>query len=417
MTTHLTRRAFLATATAASLSTRLHAATLHEVSDLVLRTDRARTIRLADQYMKLAPQTITALRAARSPGSPHDFYSEADYFWPNPDNPSGPYKEIDGKTNPSNFLDHRRAMLAMAMAVPALTAAWLVTHKQAYADRAAQHLCAWFVTPATRMTPNLEYAQAVRQGVTGRSWGIIDTLHLAEVARAITLLERSFSLVHAQPNPALSPAEYAAIHDWFRQYLLWLQTSKKGIAERDAANNHATAWALQAAEFARLIKDWTTRNNIQQRYETILIQQMAPDGSYPRELHRTKPYGYSIFNFDVMAGLTWSLSREQDTRWTEPKAAPAGTLAAPQPATPEAGRGMCLAAQFLYPYLKDKSTWPYPPDIQHFESWPVRSPGLLFCGIACKRTDYIDLWKTLPADPEDKEVNRNFPIRQPLLWM
>jgi len=420
----LSRRTFLATATAAtaaSLSTQLHAITPEQ---LVRHTDRARTLRLADHYLRLAPQTITAFKAPRSPGSPNDFYSEADYFWPNPANPSGPYKEIDGRTNPDNFLDHRRAMLAMAMAVPALTAAWLLTNKQDYAHHAAQHLRAWFVTPATRMNPNLEYAQAVRQGVTGRSWGIIDTLHLAEVARAITHLQPGLS--PSKPSRALSPADTTAIHDWFRQYLLWLQTSKKGIAERDASNNHSTAWALQASEFARLIDDAATRSDIQQRYRTILIQQMAANGSYPLELRRTKPYGYSIFNFDVMAGLTWSLGREAETRWTSPQPAVQATVPPPtQPAapsttptaTPSPGRGMCLAAQFLYPYLKDKSTWPYPHDIQHFDAWPVRSPGLLFCGIACNQPEYIDLWKTLPADPEDKEANRNFPIRQPLLWL
>ena len=408
----ISRRSFLATATAASLATRLHAETPQQ---LVSRTDRARTLRLADHYLPLAPETITSFKAERSPGSPHDFYSEADYFWPDPANPSGPYKEIDGRTNPGNFLDHRRAMLAMAMAMPALTAAWLLTKKPAYAERAAQHLRAWFVTPATRMSPNLEYAQAVRQGVTGRSWGIIDTLHLAEVARAATILQRGSS--NSQPSRALSPSDTTAIHAWFRNYLHWLQSSKKGIAERDASNNHATAWALQAAEFARLIGDEATRSAIRDRYRTTLLQQMAPDGSYPRELHRTKPYGYSIFNFDVMAGLTWSLGREQETRWTAPPSTPEATQTTSQTDTTPQGRGMCLAAHFLYPYLKDKSTWPYPPDIQHFEAWPVRSPGLLFCGLACKRADYIALWQTLNPDPEDKEVNRNFPIRQPLLWM
>ncbi len=48
---------------------------------------------------------------------------------------------------------------------------------------------------------------------------------------------------------------------------------------------------------------------------------------------------------------------------------------------------------------------------------PVRSPGLLFSGIACREQDYIDLWKTLNPDPTDKEIIRNYPIRQPLLWV
>ena len=34
-----------------------------------------------------------------------------------------------------------------------------------------------------------------------------------------------------------------------------------------------------------------------------------------------------------------------------------------------------------------------------------------------KKQDYLDLWKTLNPDPTDKEIIRNYPIRQPLLWV
>ena len=131
-----------------------------------------------------------------------------------------------------------------------------------------------------------------------------------------------------------------------------------------------------------------------------LPMQMAANGSFPRELARTKPYGYSIFNFDALTTLCWSLHGDA-----------MDTLRLPD------GRGPCRAAVFLEPYLADKSTWPYPHDIQHWESWPVRSPGLLFCGLACKKPEYIALWRTLDPDPTDPEVIRNFPIRQPLLWV
>jgi hypothetical protein len=78
---------------------------------------------------------------------------------------------------------------------------------------------------------------------------------------------------------------------------------------------------------------------------------------------------------------------------------------------------LCRAAAFLYPYLRDKSKWPYAHDVQHWESWPVRSPGLLFCGLACDHPDYIALWRRLEPDPTDPEIIRNYPIRQPLLWV
>ncbi len=119
-------------------------------------------------------------------------YSQADYFWPDPENPDGPYLNRDGQSNPDNFLGHRKAMIALSVQMPALTAAWLLTKDRRYGEQAAEHLRAWFVDPATRMNPNLEYSQGVTGVVTGRSYGIIDTLHLVEVARAAAVLQGKF---------------------------------------------------------------------------------------------------------------------------------------------------------------------------------------------------------------------------------
>ena len=44
-------------------------------------------------------------------------------------------------------------------------------------------------------------------------------------------------------------------------------------------------------------------------------------------------------------------------------------------------------------------------------------PGLLFAGLALGETAYLELWKKLPSDPADPEVQRNIAITQPLLWL
>jgi len=358
---------------------------------LVAEVDRARILDSARRYLLLAPATITSFPSSKSPGGPHDFFSQADYFWPNPANPDGPYINRDGQSNPDNFNDHRKAMIALSIRMPALTAAWLLTRDPHFGRRAADHLRAWFVTPTTRMNPNLEFSQGVHGVSTGRSYGIIDTLQLVEVARAASLV-----------LPLLTPAEKAAVLGWFSDYLRWMKTSQKGVTERNALNNHAICWALQAAEFARLIGDSATREEVRTQYKsTFLPNQMGLDGSFPKELARTKPYSYSIFNFDVMATLCQSLSDSGEDLFL---------FNLPD------GRGLCKAAAFLYPYLKDKSTWPYQHDVEHFESLPVRSPGLLFSGLICTRAAYLQLWRTLNPDPTDPEIIRNYPVRQPLLW-
>jgi hypothetical protein len=360
--------------------------------DLVAHTDRSRILRAAERYVSLPPHTITSYPSSRSPGGLHDYFSQADYFWPNPADPGGKYINRDGQSNPDNFNDHRKAMIALSIQMPALTAAWLLTRDPRYGKHAADHLRAWFLAPDSRMNPNLEYSQGVHGVSTGRSYGIIDTLHLVEVARAATILAPEM----------LTSQEQTSLHAWFREYLLWMKTSEKGMAERKTLNNHAVCWALQAAEFARLIDDHETRDEVRRQYKDLFVpNQMAVNGSFPQELKRTKPYSYSIFNFDTMAMLCQSLQGDGEDLF-------AFAL--------QDGRGICKGAAFLYPYLRDKNTWPYAKDVEHFESLPVRSPGILFTGLACQQEDYLRLWTRLNPDPFDPEIIRNYPVRQPLLW-
>jgi hypothetical protein len=392
--TRLNRRAFCCQ-TVACL-TRLAFADVPQATGgyaLVSRTDRARIIAAATRYADLRPRTITSYPSSRSPGGLHDYFSQADYFWPNPQDPGGKYINRDGQSNPDNFNDHRKAMIALSIQMPALTAAWVLTGDHRYSQLAADHLRAWFINPDTRMDPNLEYSQGVHGVSTGRSYGIIDTLHLVEVARAASIIAPT----------ALTAIEQQSLHNWFSAYLYWMKTSEKGIAERDTTNNHAVCWALQAAEFARLIDDQQTREEVRTQFKALFVPgQMALDGSFPKELARTKPYSYSIFNFDSMATLCQSLQGDEPSLYS---------FVLPD------GRGICKAAAFLYPYLLDKGTWPYKQDIEHFSSLPVRSPGLLFSGLACHHQEYLQLWTKLNPDPIDPEIIRNFPIRQPLLWV
>ena len=351
--------------------------------------ERARVVAAAEKYLREAPLTITAFPAARSAGGLHDFYSEGDYWWPDPEKPGGPYIRRDGETNPDNFVAHRDAMRRLSQIVPALVAAYQVTRDERYARHAAAHLRAWFVDEGTRMNPNLLYGQAIKGVATGRGTGVIDTIHLVEVARAAWVLERL---------GYLKGETLAGTKNWFQRYLEWLTTHSFGMVERNSTNNHAAAWALQVAAFAQLVGDEGHLASMRRFFrDTLIPNQMAADGSFPRELGRTKPYGYSLFQLDVMGALAQVLGL-----WA---------YAAPD------GRGMGKAVAFMYPFIKDKRTWPKPPDVMYDDQWPIRHPALLFGGVALREPRYIDLWKTLEPDPTVDEVIRNYPIRQPLLWM
>ena len=215
----VSRRAFCILAggtSAAFLSHRVLAAPIKGAYQLVASTDRDRILKAANGYLSATPVTVTASHSERSPGGLHDFYSEGDYWWPDPKNPTGPYIRRDGESNPANFNGHREAMVRLSLIVPALSAAWLLTRQKKYSDHAERHLRAWFVDPTTRMNPNLQYAQAIFGVNKGRGIGIIDTLHLVEVARAATLLGNA---------SALSTA--GEIRRWFADYLEWMRTSKE----------------------------------------------------------------------------------------------------------------------------------------------------------------------------------------------
>ncbi len=356
-------------------------------------SERARVLRAADRYLAEPPITITAARSPRSAGGPHDYFSEGDYWWPDPANPDGPYVQRDGMSNPGNFNAHRDALIRLSLQVPALVAAWILTQDRRYAAHAAAHLRAWFIAPETMMNPSLLYAQAIHGRMTGRGIGIIDTLHLVEVVRAIGRLEASH---------ALTAAELRRIRDWFSRYVTWMTTHQYGIAERDAKNNHGTCWVVQVAEFARFTGASDLTSFCRERYKTVLLpNQMGTDGSFPLELARTKPYGYSLFNLDAMAMVCQILSVKGDLWAFE---------------LPD-GRGMRRGMSFMYPYIKDKSRWPDKPDVMYFDGWPVRQPSLFFAALALDVPSYLELWRTLDADPTTPEIIRNFFIRQPVLWV
>jgi hypothetical protein len=357
--------------------------------------ERGRTLKAADKALGLEPVTITKFKAALSEGGPNDFYSNGDYWWPDPAKPGGlPYVQRDGQSNPNNFVQHRQCIAQLRDAVAALGAAYKLTGDDRYAAKAVELLRVFFLDPKTRMNPNLQYAQAIPGVTPGRGTGIIDTLHLIEVPPAIECLQKS---------PVFPADALAGLKAWFRDYADWMTASKNGRDEAGAKNNHSVAYFLQLAVFAGFAGDQEKVAECRRQFkEVFLPKQMAPDGSFPAELKRTKPYGYSIFQLDNLATMCQVLSNPTNNLWT---------FELPD------GRGMRKAIGFLYPYLSDKSAWPRKPDVQAWEGWPARQPCLLFGGLAFGEQKYLDLWQKLPADPPLPETRRNIAITQPLLWV
>ena len=98
----------------------------------IAEIDHDRILTAAVRFLNEEPITITSYLCERSAGGIHDFYSEGDYWWPNPDDPNGPFVRRDGISNPNNFNKHRQLMSRLSIQVPTLVAAYKLTHDKIY---------------------------------------------------------------------------------------------------------------------------------------------------------------------------------------------------------------------------------------------------------------------------------------------
>ena len=359
----------------------------------ITETLRKQVMHEAQWALTQEPETVTAQTSTRSAGGKHDFFSEGDYWWPNPASVDSPYIQKDGMTNPDNFVAHRHAMIRLSKIVGALASAYKLTGEEKYVQHALKHCKAWFVDTTTLMNPNLLYAQAIKGRFTGRGIGIIDTIQLMEVVQGL------LAMLNAK---SMNQGDLAAIKNWFDQYLQWLTTHKYGKDEMNAANNHGTCWVMQVAAFAKFTGNQKILAFCSVRYRNILLpNQMAVDGSFPREIRRTKPYGYSIFNLDALTMVCQILSTKENDLWNYQTTD---------------GKSIKKGIEFLYPYLADKNTWPFQKDVMYWENWPVAQPALVFGAIAFDNKNWFGTWEKLDHDPKVEEVIRNLPVRHPLIW-
>ncbi len=356
--------------------------------------DREWVLQKAQEALLAPVLHITDAQSDRSAGGIHDYYSNGDYWWPNPDTPDGlPYVQRDGETNPDNFNEHRIIMRQMRTNVVYLTSAYVLEGDELCAARAVRHLKEFFLDEETYMAPHLSYAQAILGRCEGRGIGIIDTLHLVDVVFAIEKLKSS---------KAMKPEIYAGLQKWFARYLGWMLTDENGIQEMNQDNNHSVCFFVQAAAFARFADNERIADFCRDYFKKELLKQEAEDGSFPRETGRTKPYNYSIFVVDNMVSICHLLSTEEDNLW--------------EYESPD-GRSIKKAVDFITPYIIDKASWPYPPDVMHFDAFPARHGFLILAGYALGRQELLDLYDRLPVESQDEEARRNIASRQPMLWM
>src|SRR4051794_11113797 len=243
---------------------------------------REALIKAAGRALEQKPVSGMDKKKVPPSGDKHDYLSQAPYWWPDPSKPDGlPYIRRDGETIPSRGTDDfdRTSLGRMIGAVSTLGQAFRETGEEKYAAHATKLLRVWFLDPATKMNPNLNYSQGIPGITEGRGIGIIDTSGLTGVVKACEWLEKS---------KAFTAADRKGMKAWIAAYLQWMQTSKNGREEDAAENNHGTYYDLQAVTFALYTGQRDLARRIVETAKTKRIaKQIEPDGKMPLEMART----------------------------------------------------------------------------------------------------------------------------------
>lgn len=236
------------------------------------------------------PESVAIDKLKTPPsGNVHDYYSQAPYWFPDPDSAGGlPYIRKDGEFNPeavAESSDHKK-MNRMISNLYAFSVLFFFTRDEAAAAKAAMLIRHWFLNPETAMNPHLNFGQAIPGINTGRDAGIIETHVFIQVIDAMVMLKGSRNWTSSDKD--------GMIH-WMNSYLIWLRQSKIGRDESRAQNNHGIWYIALAMKLAAWCGHKAmVREYVEQAKMRISIQ-ICPDGSMPEELKRTQSWGYSIF--------------------------------------------------------------------------------------------------------------------------
>lgn len=290
----------------------------------------------ADHAMKFKPVSVMDKTRVPFSGDKHDYLSQAPYWWPDPSKPDGlPFIRRDGAVYPPSKQSTDAPPWAnMAKAVDTLGLAYYFTRHEPYAEHAALLVRTWFIDPATRMNPNLRFAQYIPGRNDGRGIGILEMRHLTKVCDAVALIADS---------PAWTKADNEAFRAWLAAYFHWLTTSPNGHDEAEAENNHGSWYDVQAAHIALVLgKTDFARKILSDGLTKRIAHQIEPDGRQPLELVRTKSLIYSLFNLEALCNLA-TLARHVDVDWWA--------------YTGKDGQCMRGALRYLAPYADPGKPW------------------------------------------------------------
>ena len=289
----------------------------------------------AGKALQFGPVSVMEKKNAPPSGDMHDYMSLAPYHWPDPTKPGGlPYMRKDGQTNPEvkEYKD-KEYLPKLCETVHTLALAWYFSGEQKYADHASKLIRVWFLDKATRMNPNLNFGQAIKGVNTGRGAGLIDSRHFIKVVDAVGLI---------QGSKAWTTTDQKELKAWFAQFLQWMQTSKIGTDEMDAANNHGAWYDAQRLSFALFVDSMKLAEKIVRNAQERLDKQMDNSGKFPLEMARTTSLHYSVFVLHAFFNIARMAQKTGIDFWNYKS---------------PSGKSLQKGFDEIYPYLAQQKAW------------------------------------------------------------
>jgi hypothetical protein len=96
-------------------------------------------IQKAQSFLTVKADSIVEKSQTPPSGNKHDFFSLSPYYWPDPNNPKGPYILKDGQTNPESTAIPDKQKLSD------MTLAYHYTNDNKYASKAIEIMQIWLL--------------------------------------------------------------------------------------------------------------------------------------------------------------------------------------------------------------------------------------------------------------------------------
>lgn len=292
----------------------------------------------ANAVLTKTPYSVVSKINAGPSGSKNDYVSLAPYWWPNPSTSTGlPYIQKDGQTNPEvNDYKDNTYIINLSRDVRQLGLAYYFTKNEQYAAKATEFLKIFFLDSATRMNPNLKYAQLIKGDNNVYGTGIVDTESLTELVDGVQLLVGSASW---------TPENHENLQNWFNQYLNWLLTNEKGKKANIAPNNIGTIYDLQVVTYALFVGNKTlAKALIEKQTYKRLESQLTVDGEQTYEVTRTNAWTYCNKNLDGWFNLASCAEGAGLNLWDY---------------STDSGKNLKKAFAWMIPYGAGTKPWPY----------------------------------------------------------